>query len=35
MTLSTELIAAIQNASSALSTNTDGELILPERKQIW
>jgi len=35
MALSTELIAAIQNASSALSTNTDGELILPERKQIW
>src|SRR6266511_3517511 len=35
MALSTELIAAIQSASSSLSTNTDGELILPERKQIW
>src|SRR6266498_411732 len=35
MALSTELIAAIQSASSSLSTNTDGELILPERKQSW
>src|SRR6266511_4113998 len=35
MALSTELIAAIQSASSSLSTNTDGELIVPERKQIW